>query len=250
MKKLLLKSPIIFAILSLTYFSAMAQVSIPSSLKFCPKASPTIANCIKNSIEHLRPFLKTGDLGNNFLINGLEPLDIDDINLERGQGFFFYLQNIKAFKVSNFRIDKVRVNMKNLDFEFIIDIPVADSIGDYKINLILGVVNIKGEGKFNSKLENMKIRLKIHGELYTQAGVEYMKIAKIETKVQVPKITFQLHNLFKDKVLNDVSNNLVNDNIHLFIDDIEAKIQSSLSKSAFKSGNQITQKIPFNILFT
>lgn len=107
---------------------------------------------MKDSIEHLRPFLKTGDLGNGFLVHGLEPMNVDDIQLERGRGFFFHMLNIKAFKTSTFRLDKLRINLNNLDFEFLIEIPRLSSMGDYRINLLLGIAAIKGQGKFTAEI--------------------------------------------------------------------------------------------------
>lgn len=118
------------------------------SFKICAKSSPNLATCVKDSIETLRPKLRTGDFGNGFKIDGIEPMVIDDILLERGRGFYFKLLNIKAYKVSNFHIEKIRVNADNFNVDVILDIPNVEAEGDYKINLVLGVIPFTGEGKF------------------------------------------------------------------------------------------------------
>lgn len=63
-----------------------------------------------------------GDLG-TFKINGLEPMRIDDINLERGRGFFVALTNTLAYKISNFKTEKLRINPDNLQMDLIINVP-------------------------------------------------------------------------------------------------------------------------------
>lgn len=123
-------------------------------MKTCQRNSPNLAGCIKESIEHIRPFLKTGDLGNGLKLDGIEPLPIDNIYLERGSGFFFNLLNIKAYNIYNLQVEKikVRVNPDSINVDIIINIPKVDSLGDYKINLFLGLITIKGEGKFKSQM--------------------------------------------------------------------------------------------------
>ena len=118
------------------------------SFKICPRNSPNLANCIKSSIEILRPHLKTGDFGNGFKIDSLEPITIDDILLERGQGFYFNLMNVKAFKISNFHVEKLRVNVNSFYIDAIVNIPNVEAVGDYKLNLLIALANIKGEGRF------------------------------------------------------------------------------------------------------
>jgi hypothetical protein len=101
----------------------------------------------------MRPYLKNGDLGNGFKIVPIEPISIDNIFLERGSGFFFNLYNIKAYNIHKFQIDKIRVTLEpNLVADLLIKIKNVDCVGDYKINLLLGIINLQGQGKIEGKI--------------------------------------------------------------------------------------------------
>jgi Haemolymph juvenile hormone binding protein (JHBP) len=53
----------------------------------------------------------------------MEPMHIDDIIIERGRGFYISLKNIRAFQISNFNIEKLRVNTDNFNIDVIVNIP-------------------------------------------------------------------------------------------------------------------------------
>lgn len=47
---------------------------------------------------------------------------IDDISIERGRGFFVSLSNILSYKISNFKIEKLRVNPDTFNIDVIVNI--------------------------------------------------------------------------------------------------------------------------------
>lgn len=64
---------------------------------------------------------------------------------------------------------------------------------------------------------------------YTKSGEEYMKIVNAPAKVlKLGKIKVNLQDLFKDKVLNEVTNAVINQNPYLFVDDFTPKISNSI----------------------
>ena len=62
-------------------------------------------------------------------------------------------------------------------------------------------------------------------------GEEYIKVDKSIVAVKIVKLTLNFEDLFKtDKALSELGNSLVNQNIDLFIGDIEPSLQKSLGK--------------------
>lgn len=58
-----------------------------------------------------------------------------------------------------------------------------------------------------------------------------MKVDKILSRVKVVNMRLHFDNLFNgDKTLGDLGNSLINQNIDMFIGDIEAVLQKSLCK--------------------
>lgn len=59
--------------------------------------------------------------------------------------------------------------------------------------------------------------------------VEYIKVNKCEVKIKINSLKMNFENLFpKDKNLNEAGNTLVNENVDLFIKDIEPALEVSL----------------------
>lgn len=123
-----------------------------STFKICRRSSPNLAQCVKESIEFIRPNLKSGSFGNGFVIDPLEPLKIEDIIIERGPGFHVSLTNIKAVGAMNFKINKLRINVDNFRIDAIVDVPRIQAYGTYKLNMILGVLNLRGDGNTNANI--------------------------------------------------------------------------------------------------
>lgn len=129
-------------------------VTIPApSFKICQRNSSDLAQCVKESIELIRPRLKTGDLGNGFAITPLEPINIDDILIQKN-GLFVSLTNLKALGAANFHVDKLRINAENFKVDVLVTVPRIDAYGKYKLRMTLGVLNLDGEGNAKAYLGN------------------------------------------------------------------------------------------------
>lgn len=62
-------------------------------------------------------------------------------------------------------------------------------------------------------------------------GEEYVKFVKVQAQIKMNGFKITIKDLFKgDKVLNDVTNAIINQNIHNFIADIEPRIQASIGE--------------------
>lgn len=73
------------------------------------------------------------------------------------------------------------------------------------------------------------------GERYLRNGEEYLKMNKCALKVKINSMKMNFENLFpNDQRLNEVGNNLINENVQLFLEDIEPALEVSLSESKVK----------------
>lgn len=79
--------------------------------------------------------------------------------------------------------------------------------------------------------DNIRVRLKFISSSYIKNGEEYMKFDKVQAQLKMSGFKITIKDLFKgDKVLNDVTNAIINQNIGNFITDIEPRIQSSIGE--------------------
>lgn len=122
------------------------------SFKLCPRNTPDMAKCVSDSINLLRPALKTGDFGNGFFVDALDPIKLDDIVIDRGEGFYVNLNNLKATGASNFKITKFRINLEHFRVDAIIEVPKVEAHGLYRLKMLLGVLNLEGQGNVRAHL--------------------------------------------------------------------------------------------------
>jgi hypothetical protein len=82
----------------------------------------------------------------------LEPFQVEDIVINRGEGFFVHMSNLKAFGATNFKIEKLRVNVNDFKIDILVDVPKIEAYGKYKLQMMLGILNLKGEGNMKANL--------------------------------------------------------------------------------------------------
>lgn len=88
------------------------KILLPISAEYilpCSQSDPQLDNCIKNSFNHLRPYLSQGipELG----VPPVEPLFIDRLVMENSAGpvrVTAAFNNITVFGPSNYTITKIR----------------------------------------------------------------------------------------------------------------------------------------------
>lgn len=117
--------------------------------------------------------------------------------------------------------------------------------------------------------DNLKLKISLSGTAFNKNGQQYLRIDKAQVGVKIISLKLNFENLFNgDRVLSDLGNTLVNQNIDMFIRDIEPALQKSLCKPSFfdrrhtickrfvfhssarqflKSANQVFEKAPFNV---
>lgn len=121
------------------------MLSAPS-FKLCSRSSPNLAGCVKESIEFIRPSLKSGDFGNGFKIDPLEPLPVDDIVIKRGAGLYMKFTNMKGNGAMDFKVNKIRFNADPFKVDMVLEIPRMEVFGKYNLDLSLGIIKLKGDG--------------------------------------------------------------------------------------------------------
>lgn len=79
--------------------------------------------------------------------------------------------------------------------------------------------------------DSVKLKITIAGSKYLRNGIEYVKADRADVTVKIVSLKLHFDNLFNgDRVLGDLGNSLINQNIDLFLRDIEPSLQRSLCK--------------------
>lgn len=132
--------------------------STAKSIKLCSRKAKNLSNCVKDSVEHLRPFLKSGDLGDNFKVLSFEPFLIEEMKINPSADFLVHLKQVYLKGVSSFGIEKIKVDLKNTTIDVLVNLPVVTFNSKYNMAVKLAVLNIVGDGDCNGTMSEFYVK--------------------------------------------------------------------------------------------
>lgn len=226
------------------------EAILPKNIQICSRHEPNLSECIINSVKQLQPRLASGRLDDEFIVPALEPLALDNIKMERGQEFKAHFTNLLVRGPSSFIIEKLRANLDNATFDFIITIPRLDFVGKYTLKLKILLLDISGKGDMQGTMENSRGRVRMQARKYQKNGQTYIKFDRFNIKIQIGKNKLELKNLFNgDPNLGRIGNQFINENSELFLSEILPGLESNLAKIFTNTANEIVENASFDEMF-
>ncbi|KAK3912544.1 Putative beta-carotene-binding protein [Frankliniella fusca] len=222
-------------------------------IKVCKRNDPNLIDCIKDSIENLRPKLKTGIP--ELEVPGLEPLHLREINVTPVQNarlprFKALGHNVDARGVSDFKIHKIEADLDSNTFRASIEIPVIKFNGEYEVNVNVLALPIKTRGPMTGNTTDVYGEATLQGHIETRNGQRYIKFDKMDVDVALSNYHIYLGNLFgNDPVLSESVNQAINANNKEFIKVIKPIIDATASNMLLEVANRITEHFTYDQLF-
>nr|BCX71430.1 adult-specific protein A2 [Ischnura senegalensis] len=244
---------VVFGILALeTSTPALAKpTGIPSYIHICKKSDPNVENCIKRSIEDLRPQLVKGIPELN--VPALEPLVLPEVVVSRGSNtanFKAVGKNVKVFGAGSFEIQDIKVDLDKNIFKAVITIPKLFFDADYEVDAKILVLPLKGRGPMTANATNVKGDIEMKGSIVEKDGEKYLKFNNVDLKVDIANYRVHLDGLFGgDKVLGEATNAALNEGSRDFIQALTPVIEKTTGDILMKIANQITETFTYDQLF-
>ncbi|KAG5682954.1 hypothetical protein PVAND_012271 [Polypedilum vanderplanki] len=244
----------IFALL-IVVFSDFSQGKLPSYIKICNRNDPNIAKCITESVKNLQPRLATGINDGDFKVPPLEPIKVDNIHIDRGPNFQAQVKNVITRGAGKFVIEKMKVNLNDLIFDFQILLPKLEYKGKYSINIkIINVVPIiVNDKEFIGWAHNFRARVRLTGKKYTGPdGRTYIHFLPIQIKILADTGNFDilLTDLFENSpTLEAIGKIFIAENKHYFLNEVIPSLEKNLSKHFTEASNEIVKRSSFDELF-
>ncbi|KAF2884503.1 hypothetical protein ILUMI_21677 [Ignelater luminosus] len=235
----------------LTAVVLYSSAIIPDYIHICKAKDPNIGPCINNSVNHLRSRLKTGipDLD----VPPMEPLMVDEIRLQRGPAgaaINCNITNLKVWGPASFVITDIRPEVSKNKFNFKLWLPHLYFQGDYELDMRILLINVRGKGAVEGNFTDYRSDVIMKGKKITKDNQEYLKFDKIRIRLHIGKQKLKFENLFNnDPILRQISNDIVNENSDLFINEIKPALENSLAEKFTEIANKITLKFTYNELF-
>lgn len=87
------------------------------------------------------------------------------------------------------------------------------------------------------------------GNIIEQNGEQYLKFDKMKMRISLGEAKLYLGNLFSGGNLGSVTNDIINQNTDLFLNEIRPSLENSLSDKFTEIANKITLKFTYKELF-
>ncbi|XP_011690794.1 PREDICTED: protein takeout [Wasmannia auropunctata] len=213
------KAMSITILLAVATTSMIAARNIPEFLHICQTRDPRYETCVSESIEYLKPYLKSGVPEYN--IPSLEPLKLKKLTFTPTSSIRVEAADIDAYGASNFEAKKAKL------------IILHSTYSSCKIS-----VNFPGA---------CKIQL---AKYLDENGDEKLRIMDFRMKVSVGNGTLKLDNLFGgERALGDIVNSAINNNFDLFLKELLPIVEKALSDAFQHIAGNIIQQFTFSQLF-
>ncbi|KAJ8673666.1 hypothetical protein QAD02_004928 [Eretmocerus hayati] len=225
--------------------------ALPSYIKVCKRTDPNINDCIVNSIEHLRTKLREGipELD----VPAVEPLILDQIRLLRGPVGARLDVNISGLQVygpSTFRISDFHADVENVIFKFKVAFNKLQFRGKYSIDTRLLLLRLKGDGPISGNFSKYESDVVLRAKKVFRNDNVYINFDKMEFDIKIGKSYIHLGNLFNgNPVLSATSNELINSNSAIFLDELRPAMETSLANLFTDVANKITRSFTYDELF-
>ncbi|KAL0101160.1 hypothetical protein PUN28_018781 [Cardiocondyla obscurior] len=243
------KATFITILLAMTTISVIAARDIPEFLHICDTQELQYEKCVGESIEYLKPYLKTGVPEYN--IPALEPLKLKKLTFVPTSSIRVDASEIDVFGASNFDIKKVKLDFNTMMFLVDVGLPHIQVEGKYGLDGKILLLPIRGSGPIHGNFTNCIGACRIQVAKYIdENGEEKMSITDFKLKVSVGGGTIRLDNLFNgEKALGDVINMAINSNFDLFMKEFLPLVERALSDAFQHIAGNIVKQFTFAQLF-
>ncbi|XP_033194175.1 circadian clock-controlled protein daywake [Bombus vancouverensis nearcticus] len=240
---------IVLAGLIVAIFGVTFAHELPDFIHVCKKNDPNLADCIKASVNSLKPKLKTGVP--EYKIPSLEPLELDELVGTSGGNIKLMLKNVTVHGASNFTLLKMKANLDTLNFVVELDLPNLSIEGNYDVDGRVILLQIRGSGPMTGDFTNCKALVKLQMQVSKRSdGENYLKLTELKTRISVGGGKLNLRNLFGgDPVLGEAVNTAINSNFDSFMKEIKPSIESAISNTFTGITNGILEEFTYEMLF-
>lgn len=224
---------------------------MPPYIKPCKRTDPEIDKCIENTIEGLRRKLAEGipELG----APPMEPLKLQQVRLLRGPTgarLDINLTDIEVRGPSTFKVRDLKSNVDELTFIFKVSFNKLSFRGKYSIDARLLLLRLAGSGDLTGDFTGYDSDVILRAHKVLKDDDEYLNFERMKLAIKIGNANMYLSNLFGgDPILGAASNQVLNANNAMFIEEVRPVLESSLADLFTDVANKITKSFTYSELF-
>ncbi|XP_023933783.2 circadian clock-controlled protein daywake [Bicyclus anynana] len=222
---------------------------IPDYIKICKRDQTTIASCVRNSIENLRPNLIAGIPELN--VPSLEPFYIPEIVAVSGDLIPLKAsgKDVKVSGAGNFSIKSISVDLDTLTIRGRVRFPRLHLDGRYNLDTQILILPLRGEGNLVADAVRCDAEILLKSRLVQRDGAEYLDFTSLNVDIAIKDYRIRLDGLFNgNKALGDATNEAINQNRVEFLKTMLPYLEKTVAKIFLDTANKIVAPIPFDEL--
>ncbi|KAJ3618238.1 hypothetical protein MTP99_006259 [Tenebrio molitor] len=227
------------------------STKLPPNFQKCNRNQPDLKECVLKAAQHAVNQL--GKPYRSLNVPSLDPLTISEISIGAGQGKVSLEQNFKDCSLYGFN------NMEVEQFEFDLEGRVLQVKGTFPKIIIkcqyqasgqILILPIKGQGKAELVLDNLKIVDLLKYEEERKGDKAYMKFVESDLDIDPSLITFKFERFFsEDQSLADNVNKVMNDNWKEVFEDVKADYTEAVNRILLSLLNGFFSKVSIEEAF-
>ncbi|XP_063991768.1 protein takeout-like [Diachasmimorpha longicaudata] len=228
------------------------KLQIPSILKICNRSHPHLNECIKYSVDSLKPYLKKGIP--EFSIPPCEPLYVPQVEISQAAGPVSISSNYSNIRIaggSDFNLKSVKIDADNDRIRLKLYIPRLSMVSDYNMSGQILMLPITGHGQARGNFTDIDAIVTIQGERYQGDDLTetYFRVLDCYCDFEVGHASMYLENLFNgEETLADTMNLFLNDNWRAVAAEIKPALEETVGNMFKKFSNKIYSKYPLDQL--
>lgn len=239
-------------ILLLAVIVSATTLDLPSNFKTCKKSDPKVLECITDAVKDAVISMAKGL--KSFKILPLDPLVIDSIKIGESEGSVSLKQEYRNVTIhgltKNMQLYDYQIDWDNLIFKSESFNPSIHFIADYKLEGKILVLPIRGEGKCNITMYDLRTKHDIYFEKFEKDGDTYMRATKYIVKFLPKNVSLHFGNLFGgDGILGEQMYKFLDQNSDLIFKELEAPYEETFGLVFTKITNDIFTRVPMNKIF-
>ncbi|CAH1098583.1 unnamed protein product [Psylliodes chrysocephalus] len=222
---------------------------LPSFIKVCKPKETDVSECILENIEIMRSKLAEKDGVPEMAIPSINPLVIPHANINLGE-FQAQLENISLYRVQEFIIKKLKVDIDTVNIDLKIKFPKIDCLANYFVKGQLLVLKLDGSGPAQINITNLIANVVALGKKEMVNGKEHVVITSLDIKPEVGHLDLVLDNLFpKNSELTENANKLLNDNQNVIVEEFSPLVVNIIKEFLLSVLRNIFKYYSFDVLF-
>lgn len=229
--------------------AAMAMATeFASQLRKCRVDDNVQLNsCLQQTLEDLRPYLKTGIRELN--LPPLEPMHIQRIVFSQGDTGVkveSVFTQVKVTGLSNFTTRFINADPERQQLTVGLSVPRLYVAGDYNLHGNIILLPISGSGTFWADFMGVEATGTSQMNIMTNpAGVQQLRVSQTNVDFTIANMKIHLNNLFNgDKILEETMNLFLNDHGREILQDVKPEVTVRLNELVQKVMNDALSQLP------